>query len=257
MFDLTPLAVPSSMATLTPLLPPPPARILEVGCGRGALAAELGRRGYDVTGLEPGPEAFLAASARGVRVLNVPLADYDEDGFDVVLFTRSLHHVPDLDGALDRAVGRLAPGGAIVLEEFARERIDAAGAAFLYDTLDLLRAAGIAETPDENGHAGHSGQHAGHARSAGDDPMARWEQDIGDRCDEPLHTGAAILDALARRAPLGPLVETEALWRLVAYRLTGPDRATATAVADLVHRTERRRIAEGTLPAIGFVTSTR
>jgi len=37
--DLSTIAVPHTLAHLKPLLPAPPARVLEVGCGRGALAA--------------------------------------------------------------------------------------------------------------------------------------------------------------------------------------------------------------------------
>ncbi len=254
MLDLTTLAVPDSLAHLHPLLPGPPARVLEVGCGRGALAAELGRLGWQVTGVEPDEEAAALATKRGVEVIAAPLAEVTATGYDVVLFTRSLHHVPDLDATLADAAARLGPGGVIVLEEFARERVDAAAAAFLYDALAVLDAAGMADEAEPAEHAGHA---AHSAPSEETDPLRRWQRDRGDLSDEPLHTGAAVLDGLAALGRPGPVDRHESLWRIVASRLTGPDEEVGTRVAGELRRIERRRIADGSLPAIGFVTSAR
>ena len=43
------------------LLPPPPARALEVGCGEGRVARDLHARGYEVTGLDVAPTLVEAA----------------------------------------------------------------------------------------------------------------------------------------------------------------------------------------------------
>jgi SAM-dependent methyltransferase len=257
--DLTTLALPDGLARLRPLLPDPPARVLEVGCGRGALAAELGRLGWQVTGVEPDEEAAALAAKRGVDVLPVPLAEVAATGFDVVLFTRSLHHLPDLDTTLADAAGRLRAGGVVVLEEFARERVDGAAAAFLYDAVAVLGAAGMADD-DESAHPHHAA-HAGHAEHPGHpdeaDPLRRWQRDRGELSDEPLHTGAAMLAGLATLGPPGEVDRHESLWRIVTSRLTGPDEEVAARVAGELRRIERRRIADGSLPAIGFVTSAR
>ena len=45
------------------------ARILEVGCGRGALAAKLKARGFDVTAIDRDLEAVRVTRERGVRVV--------------------------------------------------------------------------------------------------------------------------------------------------------------------------------------------
>ena len=50
-------AVPHTLARMLPVLPPAPARLVEVGGGVGALAAALRRRGYDVTVVEPDAES--------------------------------------------------------------------------------------------------------------------------------------------------------------------------------------------------------
>lgn len=236
MIDLSPLAVTASMHLLSPLLPSPPATVLEVGCGRGALAAELQRRGYAVTGVDPADDAVAAARARGVNVVPERFEDYAGGTFDVVLFTRSLHHVEDLDATLDAALQHLARGGTIVLEEFATDGITGPAAAFLYDTIEVLAAAGVA--------AGRERHHA--------DPRHQWDEDRSH-----LKTRIEMLEALGRRAALGPVTESATLWRMVASQLTGPDPAGATRIARSLQDIESRRIAAGELPALGFAVAGR
>jgi SAM-dependent methyltransferase len=99
-------------------LPLPPARVLEVGCGWGRLARAVAARGYDVIAIDPdAPEGALFRS--------VTLEEFAEPGpFDAVVASRSLHHVPDLAGALDKIAGLLRPGGVLVLNEHAWDRMD-------------------------------------------------------------------------------------------------------------------------------------
>jgi SAM-dependent methyltransferase len=97
-------------------LPPPPARVLEVGCGtEGGVTPALAARGYDVLGIdERAPE--------GERFRQITLEELPEpDAFDAVVAERVFHHVEPLGDALDK-VARLAP--LFVLDEFAWERID-------------------------------------------------------------------------------------------------------------------------------------
>lgn len=243
MLDLTPLAVPASLQTITPLLPPPPARILEVGCGRGALAEALIARGWQLTGIEPDPDAAVLARARGVPIRPVRLADSEPDRVDAVLFTRSLHHVDDLDVAVRAAADRLVAGGTLILEEFDRQRCDPAGAAFVYDTTEVLAAAGAAQLGE----------------GVGGTPWERWQADRGEDAEHPLHTGAAMLAAVRRVTGSEPRIaadHVDALWGMVTMRLLGPyDSAAQTART--LRTIERRRIAEGSLPGLGFVASAR
>jgi 2-polyprenyl-6-hydroxyphenyl methylase/3-demethylubiquinone-9 3-methyltransferase len=45
-------------------LPPPPARIFDLGCGNGSFAADLTTRGYTVTGVDPSAPGIAYATQR-------------------------------------------------------------------------------------------------------------------------------------------------------------------------------------------------
>lgn len=244
--DLTSLAVPDTLALLRPVLPEPPAAICEVGAGLGALSAALVGAGYQVTAIEPDPESAAAAAQRGLEVVNTQLDEYQAPGrYDAVLFTRSLHHIEDLPGAIEHALGLLTPSGVLVLEEFARERATEASARFLYDAIDLLAAAGLATAADDE------------AEPEPADPWQRWQRNFvptghespEEAAHRPLHTGTDIVAAL-RAAGLTVTDEpTIGLWRMVAQKLA--DTPVANDIARRVRDTEARRLADGSLPALG------
>jgi SAM-dependent methyltransferase len=108
-------------------LPPAPARVLEVGCGRGELALAMDAIGHDVLAIDPeAPEGDLFR--------RVSLEELDDPGpFDAIVASRSLHHVPDLAGALDKIARLLRPGGVVILNEHAWDRMDEATARWFLD----------------------------------------------------------------------------------------------------------------------------
>ncbi|ANZ39332.1 hypothetical protein BBK82_28055 [Lentzea guizhouensis] len=224
--------MPHTLAHLTPLLPPAPARILEAGCGRGALAAALTELGHQVTGVDRNAEMAAAARERGVDVIHADVLDVTGE-YDVVLFTRSLHHADDLDAIVTHAASLLKPGGRIVVEEFGWERVDQAAAEFAYDNAALLVAAGLldTETPET-------------------DPLGTWTGN-----HDRLHRGTTMLAALASAGEL-TTVDTPMLWRMVdgrGGRWLDPGRAPAVLAA--LRAAEQRRITAGTLPRAGIVAS--
>jgi SAM-dependent methyltransferase len=103
-------------------LPPPAARVLEIGCGAGNLARAMDVAGYAVLAIDPdGPE--------GPIFRRTTLEDLDEAGpFDAAVASYSLHHIERLDSALDRLANLLQPHGKLVLEEFGWDRLDYATA---------------------------------------------------------------------------------------------------------------------------------
>ena len=96
-------------------LPPPPARVLEVGCGReGGIAPALAAAGYEVLAIDPEAPA-------GEHYRAITLEQLAEEPFDAVVAERVFHHVRPLGAALDK-VARMAP--LFVLDEFAWDRMD-------------------------------------------------------------------------------------------------------------------------------------
>jgi SAM-dependent methyltransferase len=124
-------------AFLRETLPAPPAGVLEIGCGDGTLALSLAKDGYEVTAIDP--EAPEGAIFRRTR-----LEDYDADpeSFDAVVASVSLHHVHDLEAAVDKLERLLRPGGRLVLAEFAKERLDGVTARWYHAQRTALSAVG-------------------------------------------------------------------------------------------------------------------
>lgn len=107
------------------LLPPPPARLLDLGCGTGWTSVFFARRGYEVTGQDIAPDMIAAATAlrdrHGLANLRLIESDYEslafESEFDCAVFFDSLHHAVDEEAALRSAFRALRPGGVLVTHE--------------------------------------------------------------------------------------------------------------------------------------------
>jgi SAM-dependent methyltransferase len=97
-------------------LPPAPARVLEVGCGKGELARALARNGYEVVAIDP-------EAPDGPIFRRTTIEEFQEDGsFDAVVASLALHHIEDLGGALAKLVGMLR--GPLILNEQAWDRLE-------------------------------------------------------------------------------------------------------------------------------------
>jgi SAM-dependent methyltransferase len=118
-YDLTPSAGDPVEAAawrraLTVHLPPPPARILDVGAGTGTMSLLAAELGHEVTALDLSPlmlaRAREKADARGLRLETVvgPAVEPPPGPFDAVMERHVLWTLPDPVGAL-RAWSRVAP----------------------------------------------------------------------------------------------------------------------------------------------------
>ena len=93
----------------------PGSRVLDVGCGDGALMAALrDERGCDARGLEIDARNVAAAVARGLSVIqgdaDIDLADYPDASFDYAILSQTLQTARAPDQVLDQLlrIGRRA-----------------------------------------------------------------------------------------------------------------------------------------------------
>ncbi len=100
-------------------------QVLDVGCGSGQLSRALAGIGAIVRGFEPDPiqaeKNSRAPATAGVRFASAPAEALPvaDASVDVVILSRSLHHVPValMDGAIAEAHRVLRPGGALIVLE--------------------------------------------------------------------------------------------------------------------------------------------
>ncbi len=92
-------------------------RLLDVGCGPGRLLQELREQGWDVQGVDFSSTAVSRAQRVGLNVRQGDLltVGFDDNCFDVVLFSHSLEHVFDPVATLREARRILKPGGRLLL----------------------------------------------------------------------------------------------------------------------------------------------
>lgn len=97
---------------------PKPGRVLELGCGAGALAYELSHEGFDCTAVEHSPAAAAIAAElnRGSNAAKIRTKAEDWDAaFDYLVALEVLEHIEDDHAALMRWRQWLRPGGLMLL----------------------------------------------------------------------------------------------------------------------------------------------
>lgn len=193
-------------------IPEPPARVLEVGCGRGELALALAERGFEVTAIDP-------KAPDGPIFRQVALEEFsDERGFDAVVASLSLHHIHDLGQGLETIGSLLPSGGPLVLEEWAIERFAGPTVRWWYEQRRALASVGRAESevPDD---------------------FEAWERQLAeDRAG--LHPASTMLAELERR-----FAERLVEWHPYLY---------SWLLDDTLHALEQALIEESAIEAIGL-----
>ena len=92
-------------------------RVLDLGCGDGALTAELAALGVAVVGCDASPELLEAARRRGLEVVLADGHDLPFQGeFDAVFSNAALHWMTRPDAVLAGVARALRPGGRFVAE---------------------------------------------------------------------------------------------------------------------------------------------
>jgi trans-aconitate methyltransferase len=99
------------------LNPQPGERILDLGCGDGALTRKIADAGAQVVGADSSPEMIRAAQALGLdaRLIGGEVLPFQSE-FDAVFSNAALHWMHDQDAVLAAVFRALKPGGRFVAE---------------------------------------------------------------------------------------------------------------------------------------------
>lgn len=144
---------------LTWLVPDAP-RVVDLGCGDGALTLEIARFAGRVTAVDVRPALLRKArasakraGARNVAFKRADIADlpFDDAAFDLAVLSQSLHFADDPEQVLAEAARVVRPGGRVVVvdlqphdEEWVRDRLGHRTLGFSPSRLrDLLVAADL------------------------------------------------------------------------------------------------------------------
>lgn len=116
----------------------PGGRVLDIGCGSGWLALELGRRGQHVDAFDISPKAIALAKRMlvenpyrdGFGEVNYHLQDVSEvdlgvEKYDAISGWSAFHHIPDLPAFMQRVRRALNPGGIVAtMDDMPRGRLE-------------------------------------------------------------------------------------------------------------------------------------
>lgn len=232
-------------AWLLGVLPPPPARLLDAGCGNGEVAGWLTGLGYQVTAIDANPDAVASARAAGVPAIQADLAGFTDQPFDAVLMLLTLHHMHPLPLVLDQVTRLLRPGGRLVIDEFAWDWAGPATVRWFDDVAAILIAAGL--TDPAVGPLSPVGPPA--AAGLGDQ-VGRWRArhtEHGTACNP----GETMIREVSARFGEVEVRRVPYLARHLVSRQAHP------AVFAALSRIERDHIADGTLTATGFRLTAR
>ncbi|HWB51569.1 MAG TPA: class I SAM-dependent methyltransferase [Stellaceae bacterium] len=110
---------PAEVAGILHTMMPSNARVLDVGCGTGAVTLIANRgKNNELWGIEPEPERARLAGVRGIRVTCGTLDRAFVEGhppFDVVMLADVLEHVAAPGELLERAASAVKPDGLVLL----------------------------------------------------------------------------------------------------------------------------------------------
>lgn len=110
---------------LLPVLPPPSARVLDLGCGTGSIAVLLAEAGHEVLGVDLSERMLAAARSKG-QAAGVAAEFHQGDAalppgspgsFDVVFARHVLWALPNPGAVLANWTRLLRPGGRLVVVE--------------------------------------------------------------------------------------------------------------------------------------------
>lgn len=96
----------------------PGARVADLGCGSGAFTEELRKAGYSAVGLDISPKLIAVGREKYPRLEliegDVEALPFESGGFDGILLSGLVHHLPDARRCAAETFRVLRPGGSFV-----------------------------------------------------------------------------------------------------------------------------------------------
>jgi SAM-dependent methyltransferase len=216
-------------------LPDGRSRILEVGCGAGELAARLSKDGHAILAIDTDPESVAAVRTLGVDARVATWPNFDEDCFDAVLFTRSLHHIHPLSESIQRAANSLTDSGRIIVEDFAYESADEKTLRWFRSAIRSFEGSGLLTVSDDFVESVLSKS----------ETLKAWRQNH----ERELHTAGEINAQLGET--LGRVIREDAAYyfRYIARAITGTE--NRDAVLQAFAKQEETLSADGLIVSLG------
>ena len=98
--------------------PPPPLKLLDVGCGTGVLSQLLIEKGYDVIGIDISENAINKCKSKGLNAYQQNLSEkllFRDEEFDCILMSEVIEHIADTFFVLHELNRVLKTGGVFIL----------------------------------------------------------------------------------------------------------------------------------------------
>ena len=98
--------------------PPPPLKLLDVGCGTGVLSRLLVEKGYDVIGIDISENAINKCKNKGLNAYQQNLSEkllFRDEEFDCILMSEVIEHIADTFFVLHELNRVLKTGGVFIL----------------------------------------------------------------------------------------------------------------------------------------------
>ena len=214
----------------------PSASILEIGCGDGDLALELQEKGHRVIAIDSDGDAVARARGKSVNAFEGHWPDFASEQMDIVAFTRSLHHVHNLPGAIDAARARLRPDGLLLVEDFAFDRVDERTCVWFAGQLKSAPVQSLLNAPPDSFVA---------KVLSADNPQDAWHSDH----DHDLHSIEAMAEAIESEFDYKSVVATPYLFRYLIPAL--PETPAAAEFLLAFAKNEDRMIKSREIAPIG------
>ncbi len=181
---------------------PPPARLLDVGAGRGRFALAAQRAGYDALGVEPSLRGVEAAAAIGAPVMRATIeaAEIEAGSTDLVSLWHVLEHLDEPGDAVQRIAGWLRPGGWLLVGVPNLASVQARVGAQRWYHLDVPRhrvhftPAGLAALLEAHGFAVSATHHLLLEHNS----FGMWQSAVNRLTERPSY----LYNVLKRNAPL-------------------------------------------------------